>query len=118
VIELRPADSATRTEIAKIEKALAPPADDRSFSPAGPVEVPDLRGFSDELKLAAAVRSNPSKANRDTLAKVRFEHSLLIAEESEKNLDEDTLATAIQYAESAAMLAPENAAYWLMVGRL
>ena len=118
VLERQPKNSTALEGIARIEALSAKAGGKAEAPPPELPDVPDLRGYKDEKILVTAVRTDPSPVNRYVLAKVRFAHALELAEASEKDLDEDALFAAIQYAESAATLAPDNAAYWLMVGRL
>ena len=70
------------------------------------------------MKLLAALRASPTPEAREALGRVRLEHALRLAASAEKQLDEQTFAAALAYAESAAALAPDNHATWLLLGRL
>ena len=89
-----------------------------ALPPLDPREVDDLSRFPDEVKLLTAFRATPTPAARAALARVRFDHALRLAASAEKQLDEPAFATALAYAESAASLAPDNHAAWLLLGRL
>ena len=95
----------------------APPAA-AALPPLDPREVDDLSRFPDEVKLLTAFRAAPTPAAREALARVRFDHALRLTATAEKQLDEQTFSTALAYAESAAALAPDNHAAWLLLGRL
>ncbi|HNV02594.1 MAG TPA: tetratricopeptide repeat protein [Vicinamibacterales bacterium] len=89
-----------------------------ALPPLDPSEVPPLSSYSNEVKLLAAFRASPTPETRAALARVRVEHALRLARAAEKQRDEKTFRTALGYAESAAELAPDNPAAWLLLGRL
>jgi len=89
-----------------------------ALPPLDPREVDDLSRFPNEAKVLAAFRASPTPATREALARVRFEHALRLTATAEKQLDEHVFSTALAYAESAAALAPDNVAAWLLLGRL
>jgi len=82
------------------------------------LDVPTLRGLPSETSLLAAVRRSPTRDARAALARARFEHAVARAEVAATSLDEETHGEAVAYAESATQLDPDDAAYWLLLGRL
>jgi len=118
VLQIQPNDATALKEVARLEAAAAPASSARASDSSGEDDTPDLKAFPDEVALLAMVRQAPTAATRNALARIRFDHAVRLAEASERSLDEDGLSAAIQYAESAAALAPDNVACWLLVGRL
>jgi tetratricopeptide (TPR) repeat protein len=74
--------------------------------------------FADEVAAMERYSSEPSEANRLALATVRFQHAVDMFQSLNRKEAgaRDMFARALSYAESAALLAPNRAAYWQLYG--
>lgn len=77
-----------------------------------------VKPFPDELEAMKKAEANPSKANIEALADIRYRHAIRLMQLSEKNKDKNSLELAVMYAESTTELSTNSAKYWALLGLL
>ena len=75
-------------------------------------------GFREELALLDKIKKDPSQANIDALAEVRYQYALTLTQTATRKKDVDAYKLAFMYAQSATDLSPDNGNYWVLLGQL
>ncbi|MCX5813813.1 MAG: hypothetical protein NT178_14890 [Proteobacteria bacterium] len=102
-------DAKLAEHISGLQKAYSKP----KFELGGKPE-----GFKEELVAIERLKKDPSRANIDALAELRYQYALTLTQVAAKKNNEDAYKLAFQYAQSATELSPDNADYWSVLGQL